>query len=282
MKHKQLLILLLLVSACSSQNLAPVTPTTAVATNLQILVASDDFAVGISRVPFVFFDGPNRTADVTTVTVQAFDLSSDPPVAGWQGEAQSFNDYEVPYWVIYPEIPAAGVWGMNAVVTFPDGSTNDIQFAIQVDDAFNYPTVGEMAIPTENRTTPDHALQEISSDPEPEPSFYETTITQALSSGRPTVIMFATPAFCQTAVCAPAVDSLKTVHERYPDELNYIQVEIFEDFQEGIVAESVSDWRLASEPWTYVVDGSGVITGRFGGPISPQELLQAIEDVLSE
>ena len=275
------LLLLLLLSACGGSALIPeVTPTAPVVTDLQILVASDDFAVGTPRVPFVFFDGPNRTANVSSVTVQAFDLSADPPVAGWSGDAQSFNDYEVPYWTIYPEVTHEGVWGMNATVTFPDGSTNDIQFAIQVNEVFAYPTIGDPAIPTDNRTTADFDIEEISSDPEPEPSFYEMTVTEALASGQPTVIMFATPAFCQTAVCAPAVDSMKAVQATYPEGVNYIQIEIFADFQENLIAESVRDWQLVSEPWTYVVDGNGTITDRFGGPVSIAELQQAVEAVL--
>ena len=275
-----MILLGMALTACGGATIPEATPTPPIVTDLQILVVSDDFAVGAPRVPFVFFDGPNRTANVSSVAIQAFDLSADPPVAVWSGPAQSFKDYEVPYWTVNPEIPREGVWGLNANVTFPDGSTNDIQFAIQVNEAFAYPTIGDAAIPTDNRTTADFELDAISTDPDPEPSFYDMTVTEALASGQPTVIMFATPAFCQTAVCAPAVDTLRAVQEDYPEGVNYIQVEIFEDFQENLVAASVQDWRLVSEPWTYVVDGDGVITGRFGGPVSPTELGDSVAAVL--
>ena len=274
------LLLFWLLAGCGGAPVPEATPTAPVVTDLQVLVAGEDFAAGQPRVPFVFFDGPNRTANVSAVDITVFDLSEEPAVAGWSGPAESFNDYEVPYWTVHPEIPHAGIWGLIARTRFPDGSSNDIQFAIEVKEAYSYPTIGDAAIPVDNPTLPEAELAAISTDPEPEPALYETTITAALASGKPTVIMFATPAYCQTAVCAPAVETMKAVYGEYEETVNFVQIEIYADYQAELLAEAVAAWRLVTEPWTYVIDGDGIITARMGGPVSPRELTEALEEIL--
>src|SRR5690554_3572831 len=101
------LLLLLLLAACSGPaadsevtNDAPAA-VEGQAGAVQIGVLTNDLAPGRPRVPFALFDGPEEVADARQITLTAFDLSTDPPTAGWKGEAIAFNDYEVPYWVAY-------------------------------------------------------------------------------------------------------------------------------------------------------------------------------------
>ncbi len=271
--------LVLVLSACQAVG-RPEVESPAL-TELQVLVASDDFAVGRPRIPLVIFDGPQRAADLTAVTITAFDLSQDPPARRWSGEATGFSDYEVPYRTIYPEIDRPGFWGFEAAITRADGRPVVAQFALEIAEAYRYPSAGEAAIASQNRTLatgPD--LARLSSDREPLPALYEMTIADALTSGRPTVVMFATPAYCQTAVCAPAVESLKQVYTAYQEQTNFIQVEIFADFQALTVDETVRQWGLTTEPWTYVIDAAGLIVARFGGPVSPREIEDALAPLL--
>ncbi|NIP26953.1 MAG: hypothetical protein GWO38_24845, partial [Phycisphaerae bacterium] len=99
---------------------------------LQIAVATNDFAVGAPRVPFILFDGPDRVADAQAVQITAFDLSLETQEPGWTGEATNYSDYEVPYWVVYPEIEKAGNWGLLAEVTLGDGSVVQAPFTVQI------------------------------------------------------------------------------------------------------------------------------------------------------
>lgn len=282
------LLLLLLLAACSGPAAEPqVIDEAPVAvegqTNAsQIGVLTNDFAAGRPRVPFALFDGPEEVADATQITLTAFDLSTDPPTAGWSGEATAFNDYEVPYWVAYPELPAAGIWGLQAAITLVDGQQTTAQFTIQVEEENAAPAVGETPPASENRTIdtePDLAL--LTSDPDPDPVLYEMTLAEAMASGRPTIVTFATPAFCQTKVCTPVVDSVKAVQASTGDEANFIHIEIYDDFQELTLAPPVEEWNLPSEPWTFVLDEEGVVVARFGGPISPRELEDALVPVLT-
>lgn len=276
-----MLFFCLALAACTGQQ--DDIPTTAEATStIQVAIATDDFVVGTPRIPFILFDGPQQVSTAQTVTLTAFDLSQEPPAPGWTGAATGYNDYEVPYWVAYPEVPKAGFWGLGAVITLADGTTTQAQFTIEVKEESPSPVVGDMALPSENRTLatePD--ISKLSSGTAPNPAFYQMTVKEALNSKRPSVIVFSTPAFCQTAICAPVLNSAETVYELLGDGVNFIHLEIYKQFNpELILADEMTEWQLATEPWTYVLDDTGRVAARLGGPVSALELTAVLEPLL--
>jgi hypothetical protein len=96
----------------------------------------------------------------------------------------------------------------------------------------------------------------------------------------PVVLMFATPALCQTRVCGPVVDIAEQVRARSGEGVTFIQQEIYEDNDPNKgVREQVAEWNLQSEPWTFVIDRSGKIAERFEGAFSVGELQRAVEKV---
>lgn len=275
-------LLTFLVSACSdtSPELAEPTPTVDI-TELQIVVGTNDFPNGTPRVPILIFDGTERVADALRVEVAAYDLSTEPPVEGWSGEAINYNDYEVPYWILYPELPHAGFWGIGAVITMADGSVTKAEFVLEVVDASSSPALGDLAPPSQNRTIetePD--LAKLNSGSDPTAGLYEITVAEAIDSGIPTVVTFATPQFCTSRLCAPVVDSVEAVYEEVGAAANFIHIEIFKDFETFEYTDEIEEWGLISEPWTFVLDGEGRVIAKFGGPVSPRELKQALEPLL--
>ena len=48
----------------------------------------------------------------------------------------------------------------------------------------------------------------------------------------------------------------------------------------GIAADEVEEWGITSEPWTFVLDGTGKVVSRQGGPVSPRELTEALTPVI--
>lgn len=252
------------------------------ASDIQIAVVTDDFAVGRPRLPFILYSGPQRAADVQQVILTALDLSPATPAPGWTGEATSYSDYVIPYWVAYPELPHAGFWGLAADITLGDGTVTHAQFAIEVAEESLAPDVGDRPPASQNRTLdtePD--IEKLTSDWEPEPALYQMTIAEALQSGQPTIITFATPAFCQTQFCAPVVGSVKEVYGTHSEKANFIHIEVYKEFNpELVLADEMTEWGFATEPWTYVLDDEGRVAARFGGPVSPRELTAALEAVL--
>jgi hypothetical protein len=275
------------VAGCS----APATPTevrpTDVAASgpsaLSVAVASTDFGVGSPRVPFVLFQGSQPITNAQSIAIIAFDLGSGTPTAGWKGNATNYNDFTVPYWVVFPQLPHAGYWGLGAVITLADGSQSQAQFTIQALDTPSAPKIGDTPPASHNRTLitqPD--IAKLTSDADPEPGLYQMTVADALKSGKPTVVTFATPAYCTSRLCAPVVNSVKTVYNGLKNKVNFIHIEVYKSFNPLVYADEMAEWRLQGEPWTYVIGADGKIVANFGGPMSPRELEQALQPLLAQ
>ena len=69
---------------------------------------------------------------------------------------------------------------------------------------------------------------------DPDPAFYQLSVKDALAAKTPFVLVFATPAFCQSAQCGPTLDRIKAVAEKAPDDVAFINVEPYQlAFTEG-------------------------------------------------
>jgi hypothetical protein len=275
------LLLSLLLAACAAPG-ARVTPTAIVSgpSALSIAVASNDFPTGQPRIPIVLFIGSQPIADAKAVSLTAFDLSSGTPVPGWSGQATPYTDYDTPYWVVTPALPTPGYWGLAAVVTLADGTAMQGQFTVEALADPSAPVVGEVPPAIENRTVatqPD--LAKLTSDIQPERGLYEMTIKDAMASGRPSVVIFATPGFCTSRLCAPVLDSAKALYPEWKDRVNFIHIEIYQSFDPLTYGPEMDQWHLTSEPWTFVLDRQGAVGARFGGPLSPRELSAALAEV---
>lgn len=284
MKFRVLLIIVILLTAVACTS-APAVEEAAEVSPLQVILVSADFAVGEPRVSFAVFDGEEAASDIASIRISAVELgedltASDMPPA-WSGEATSYTDYEVPYWVIYPRLERPGYWGMIAEVTRDDGSATRADFLVEVQPESKSPAIGAAAPASDNRTLatePDITL--LSSANEPDPAFHRLTVAEAITTGRPTVVGFLTPAFCQTQWCAPVLDSLKAARAETGEAVNYIHIEVYEDFQELTVVDEMAEWGLDTEPWVFVLDEAGAVIARFSGPLSPAELLMSLEPLL--
>jgi hypothetical protein len=145
------------------------------------------------------------------------------------------------------------------------------------------PEVGDQAPPSPTRTSEDEALADITSDPEPDPAFYQLSLDEAFSSGQPTVVVFATPAFCQSATCGPMLDIAKELRPTHP-QVNFVHVEVYENLDAPSLNElrtvpAIEEWGFISEPWVYVVDSAGMVSARFEGAMNRSELEKALADL---
>lgn len=278
------LALALLLIACgpTAPAAAPTsTPLVSGPSALSLAVASNDFPAGQPRVPFVIFQGTERVADARSVQLTAYELSNGTATPRWNGEAVAYNDYDVPYWVVYPDLSHAGLWGLGAVVTLADGTEMPAQFTIEALADPSAPAIGEVPPASQNRTIEDVPdLGQLTSDPQPEPALYGLTVAQALEADKPAVITFATPGFCESRLCAPVVQSLKAVRSDLGDAASYLHVEVYQDFESFTYVPEMDEWQLTSEPWTFVLDADGKVVARLGGPVSPRELTEHLQPLL--
>lgn len=248
----------------------------------QLASSPGSIGVGEQRVLVGLRDLPTgeqiATPDVIPKAVLRDDIGS--PIAEYEGEfvwivpdvrgMYAFN-IEIPGPATYQLTIDAGPLGSNLAPLGFVAAENPLQV-----------TTGEPAPPSETRTIADTPLDELTSDPNPDERFYELSLAEAVRSG-PSVIVFATPAWCTTQACGPMLDQVKAISDEFP-ELNYVHVEVYENIQvtdpaDLILVEAVEEWGLPSEPWLYVTDDAGMVNSAFEGALSAAELRSALEAV---
>jgi hypothetical protein len=107
---------------------------------------------------------------------------------------------------------------------------------------------------------------------------------------KPIILLFATPALCQSRVCGPVVDIAEELKaETKPDDAAFIHMEIYNNNTiapgclEGTrpVSEcqrpQVIAYHLPTEPWAFAIDKQGKIVARLEGAFSKDELASALK-----
>ena len=177
------------------------------------------------------------------------------------------------------EFPTDGRWRVR--VAGSDSPAGTMEFEVSTDSVV--PDRGDPAPRSDTPIATDlDAVAAISTDTDPDLSLYDLTVAEAVANGRPTVIAFATPAFCQTALCGPTLDIVKEATAGR-DDLDVVHVEPFEieAARNGTLTPvpTMFEWQLVSEPWVFVVDAEGSVTSGFEGTIGTDELMAAIDAV---
>ena len=271
--------MLLFLMACGGTAVA--TPIPDAVSPLQITRMNADTAVGTSRIVFGLFDGPDPVADAQSVSLSVAQVGETAAEPVWQGAAENYSDYEVPYWVAYPNLPTPGFWGVTAEVMLADGRSVTSQFIIEARAESEAIAVGEIAPLSQNRTLatePD--INRLSSGNDPDPAFYQLTVAEAVTSRKPTVVGFITPGLCETRWCTPVLNSMATVRDAVGDAANFIHIEVYNDFQALTYVPEMAEWGLVTEPYIFVLDSEGRVSASLAGPVSPRELTQALGQVL--
>lgn len=134
------------------------------------------------------------------------------------------------------------------------------------------PAPGEPA-PTAASPTADAAL---GVDPlctrKPPCPLHTLSLDSLIGKDRPVVVMFATPALCQTRYCGPVLDALMPIAEDLSAEVDTVHVEIYSDRTGKRTAPTVEAWGLPSEPWLYGIDADGTVITRIDGAFDATEI----------
>ena len=143
------------------------------------------------------------------------------------------------------------------------------------------PDVGERAIRVHTLTGADVGgdLTKLSTRVPPPREMLSTDFADVLGK-KPVVLLFATPALCQSRTCGPVVDIAEQVRAQHGRGVTFIQQEIYQDNDPGKpFRPQVLKWRLPTEPWAFVIDREGKVAARFEGVFSVGELARAVEQI---
>jgi hypothetical protein len=116
----------------------------------------------------------------------------------------------------------------------------------------------------------------------PDLALLRYSVGATLAAHRPFVVIFASPAFCDSRTCGPVVDVVDAVRRRFSSSgVRFIHVEAFRenDPRKGF-NQWVRQWRLPGQPWTFLVGSDGRVTAKFEGTLSEAELAAAVRKTL--
>ncbi len=104
---------------------------------------------------------------------------------------------------------------------------------------------------------------------DPPCGMHEISLDEALAQGRPTTVIFATPEFCQTATCGPAVGTVDQLRQSGDwGDMAWIHVEVYSKVSGELkTGRPIAQWKLPSEPWLFAIDDTGTIASRLDGPM---------------
>ena len=174
-----------------------------------------------------------------------------------------------------------GAWGVEVLARRDDGPAEATRFSVDVLAVPRTPALGAAAPRSRNLVAGDvPELKQIDSSEPPDPRLHQVRIADAIARGKPQVIVFASPRLCTSRVCGPVVDVVRTLIPAYGERVAFVHQEIWprDSYQE--LTTTVKEWNLRSEPWIFLVDGTGIIRAKFEGLTTRRELEAAVGQML--
>ena len=256
-----------------------------------VIFGSSDFAVGENRVSFLVVGNNAKVVATPTAKVYLARSLNDKPESVAEARLLKLDPHgqsEHTQKHAEPDAESLYVTRLNFkstgdywfVVDLPGKSTQGIG-ALKVKASTTAPAVGTTAIPSDNPTLADAPAAEITTARPPDTELLKSSIKDAMAAKVPFVAVFATPAYCTSRTCGPTVEIVDEVRRRAsPTKTRFIHVEVYKDNDPAKgVNQFMTEWKLPSEPWIFVVDSTGVIRERFEGSASVEELEAAVSDL---
>jgi hypothetical protein len=263
---------------------------------LVIAPASEVFDKGVERYPFGVFTAGQEQVDDVEVALY-FAKSSHAPVIGplpakletlqtkpayrsqnGSGPGEAKSVYVVPK----VDFPSNGSYLAVAMIKTKDGKLEASRLPSPVVGEFpSVPKVGERPPKITTLTAADvgNDLEKIDTRVPPD-QMHKVDFAEVLGK-KPIVLVFATPALCQSRVCGPVVDVAQQVADKYEPEADFIHQEVYVDNEiaKGLRPQ-LKAFHLPTEPWTYLIGADGVIKDRLSGAYGVDELEEAMRTIL--
>ena len=274
-----------LAAACASPPTPTPTPTPPV---VEAILATTDLRVGEQRLAFLLVTDQDIVREPTASVAWA---PVDDTAAARTATAD-FREWPLGSRGAYAtevDFDRPGAWRLDLTV-----GTGSASVVVDVAAESAIVDVGSLPPFAANKTLANvDRIEQLTSDPTPDPELYTQTIPQALIAGRPAVVVFATPALCTSPTCGPQVDTISQLRERRAAQAAFIHVEVYDnpadiqgDLANAVYSPLVDAWGFTTAPnwfnesWTYVLGADGRVAARFEGFATVEELDAALAAAL--
>jgi hypothetical protein len=251
---------------------------------------------GRDRFAFGLFDRGNKQIADLKVAIYA-SQGLDEPAHGPYGarfepisvkkrfvSKQSVDDPDAARSVYVTQLPLSrnGGYTVAAVAEFDNRFIATAPVQVTVDDNSKVPAPGDRAIRvhTPTRSSVGGDIGQIDTRIPPD-SMHEVDLADALDRHRPVLLLFATPALCQSRVCGPVTDVAEEVKSEYGDRMDFIHMEIYNDNDANKgTRPQFNAWHLNTEPVAFAINSRGIVVERLEGAFSARELTAAVRKAL--
>lgn len=182
---------------------------------------------------------------------------------------------------------APGDWGLVLTGKVDGKDLGGLQVRFRVQPEEIGVAIGEPAPQSVQPLLKDVAnLEEVDTSPTPDPLMHSMTVAEAVASGKPTLIAFATPSFCRSAVCGPVKLLVDDLFKTYGSQVNFVHIEPY-DLPKARAGQLEpiplleNEWRLETEPWVFIVGKDGRVTAKFEAAASQEELETALKAAIN-
>lgn len=221
-------------------------------------------------------------------TPRTLDLSLEVPhedAGADHGEdhAASGDGDHITMYTTLVDFDRTGWWGAEISAHSDAIEEEGMRITFFVAERTSEPAVGEQAPRSEQAVMGegDDPAEFTTANP-PNPDMLDTTIAEAIDSGKPVVVAFVTPAFCVTRFCGPVLQAgVDPVYEEFGDRVEFIQIEpyLLDRAREGSLepVPAVEEWKLQAEPFVFVLAPGGTVAAKFEGVMEAAELREALD-----
>ena len=259
-----------------------------------VVNADNRFLVGLQ-------DGDGKLVKDATVHLRFFKIGADGSTGSLRAEVDmQYRELNVPgahthdgtagdtvtedsvsFYAAATPFDEAGAWGVEVAVRTTTGAPSTVQLPIDVLHEPETPADGSLPPASQNDTAGTNANTESLCSRDPICGLHDKVIADLLGKGRPLVVQFSTPAYCQTRFCGPVLEVLLAEVPAYQDRIDFVHIEVFKDFQLQQYRPAVEEWNLPGEPYTFFMDSDGAVRGRLEAIFTTAELVAKLESMVA-
>lgn len=300
-------VVCLLASACGSAGPADRWSAPAIGASQSELhpgLVNSQVGVGHNRLAFAIYGKDGALIHDATASVRLYRLDGDRGEAAGElqlhtstlredlahkhpdGSTHAHTDPLITVYAGDADLDRTEWWGAELDVTRGGNRYDPVRLRFFVLPGTAEPAIGDPAPRTQQLVLRDvDDIARVDSSVPPRPALHRQTVAEAIAIGKPVVIAFATPAFCQTRFCGPIVDSVVApLMPTYEGRVSFIHIEPYDLDQARagklVPVAAMEQWGLTTEPWVFVIDANGNIAAKFEGVASPDELRAALDRTL--
>jgi hypothetical protein len=251
---------------------------------------------GRNRFGFGLFDRANRQIgelDVGLYISKGLDESVRGPFPAYfepiepesryrSKQTASDPDSATAVYVSQLRFPSAGTYLISAVTKLGNRlvATSPAQVTVMAHTPIPGPGDRAIRVHTPTRESVGGDIAKIDTRIPPD-SMHEVDLADALDRGRPILLLFATPALCQSRICGPVTDVAEQVKAEYGDRVDFIHMEVYRDndLSKGYRPQLIA-WHLRNEPFAFAIDRHGIVVERLEGAFGARELRAAVRKAL--